>query len=104
MVGQLDRKALEAAAKAKDVAVAPDGTLEAFTAALEGAEGLEMLQPTSMCALAWGACARLVACWLSFSEFCDDCAPCYASKLLRVDTLYTAHLACSCLKPTYILT
>ena len=52
VVGQLDRKALEAAAKAKDVAVAPDGTLEAFTAALEGAEGLDKLQPTSMCALA----------------------------------------------------
>ncbi|KAK9844119.1 hypothetical protein WJX81_004940 [Elliptochloris bilobata] len=45
---ELDRKALEAAANARDVAVAPDGTLEAFAAALEGAEGLDKLQPTSM--------------------------------------------------------
>ena len=63
VVWQLDRKALEAAAKAKDVAVAPDGTLEAFAAALEGAEGLDKLQPTSMCApLARAAWARRGIC------------------------------------------
>ncbi len=46
---EADRAALEAAVKARDVAVPPDGTLDAFRAALEGEEALAELQPTSMC-------------------------------------------------------
>ncbi len=46
---EADRAALEAAVKARDVAVPPDGTLDAFRAALEGEEALAKLQPTSMC-------------------------------------------------------
>ena len=48
---ELDRKALDAAVKAKDMVVAPDSTFEVFEAALVGADGLDKLQPTSMCAL-----------------------------------------------------
>lgn len=65
-----------------DVTVAPDGTLEAFTAALEGAEGLDKLQPTSMCALGaalhrhcLGGCLPVD---VPSAEAPDDRAPCKA--------------------------